>query len=112
MAAATVGFVAGCRACGGRLTVTMSRVIWGFNSRPNAFLDSPAGVPGEKRYPLRAEVCESCKLVQVDYDVAPEGILGNYVYFSSYSDDWLNHAKQYCESGAKTIRAALRKPGS
>jgi hypothetical protein len=41
-------------------------------------------------------VCESCKLVQVDYDVAPEELFGNYVYFSSYSDDWLAHAKAYC----------------
>ena len=51
----------------------------------------------EKRYPLRAKVCESCKLVQVDYDVAPQELFGNYVYFSSYSDEWLAHAKAYCE---------------
>ena len=51
----------------------------------------------EKRYPLRAKVCESCKLVQVDYDVAPQELFGNYVYFSSYSDDWLAHAKEYCD---------------
>lgn len=90
-----VGLVAGCRACGGRLTVTMADL--GMQPASNAFLDSPAAIPGEKRYPLRAKVCESCKLVQVDYDVAPEELFGNYVYFSSYSDDWLNHAKQYCE---------------
>jgi hypothetical protein len=47
----------------------------------------------EKRYPLRAKVCEACKLVQVDYDVAPEELFGNYVYFSSYSDEWLAHAQ-------------------
>ena len=35
--------------------------------------------------------------MQVDYDVAPEELFGNYVYFSSYSDDWLAHAKAYCE---------------
>ncbi len=51
----------------------------------------------EKRYPLRAKVCEACKLVQVDYDVAPEELFGNYVYFSSYSDEWLAHAKAYCD---------------
>ena len=54
-------------------------------------------VKREKRYPLRAKVCELCKLVQVDYDVAPEELFGNYVYFSSYSDEWLAHAKSYCE---------------
>jgi SAM-dependent methyltransferase len=60
-------------------------------------LDSAAAFPQEKRYPLRAKVCEICKLVQLDYDVAPQELFGNYVYFSSYSDDWLAHAKAYCE---------------
>ncbi len=35
--------------------------------------------------------------MQVDYDVAPQELFGNYVYFSSYSDDWLTHAKAYCD---------------
>jgi SAM-dependent methyltransferase len=35
-------------------------------------------------------------LVQLDYDVAREELFGNYVYFSSYSDDWLAHARAYC----------------
>ena len=51
-----------------------------------------AAAEDEKRYPLRAKVCERCKLVQLDYDVAPEELFRNYVYFSSYSDEWLAHA--------------------
>jgi SAM-dependent methyltransferase len=90
-----VGLVTGCRSCGGPLTVTMADL--GLQPASNAFLDSAAAIPREKRYPLRAKVCETCKLVQVDYDVAPEELFGNYVYFSSYSDDWLAHAKAYCE---------------
>jgi SAM-dependent methyltransferase len=69
----------------------------GMQPPSNAFLASLADARDEKRYPLRAKVCELCKLVQVDYDVAPEELFGNYVYFSSYSDDWLAHAKAYCE---------------
>jgi SAM-dependent methyltransferase len=69
----------------------------GMQPPSNAFLASLAEAGDEKRYPLRAKVCELCKLVQVDYDVAPEELFGNYVYFSSYSDDWLAHAKAYCE---------------
>jgi len=46
-------------------------------------------------------VCGSCKLVQVDYDVDPQELFGNYVYFSSYSDHWLAHAKQYCDMAAR-----------
>ena len=60
-------------------------------------IDSPAAMHREKRYPLRAKVCETCKLVQLDYDVAPQELFGNYVYFSSYSDQWLAHAKAYCD---------------
>jgi SAM-dependent methyltransferase len=92
---AMVGLVTGCRACGGRLTVTMADL--GLQPASNAFIVSLDAAHEEKRYPLRAKVCESCKLVQVDYDVAPQELFGNYVYFSSYSDDWLNHAKEYCE---------------
>ena len=90
-----VGLVTGCRACGGRLTVTMADL--GMQPASNAFLASLESAREEKRYPLRAKVCEVCKLVQLDYDVAPQELFGNYVYFSSYSDHWLAHAKAYCD---------------
>jgi SAM-dependent methyltransferase len=94
-----VGLVSVCRACGGRLTVTMADL--GMQPASNAFLENPVAFQHEKRYPLRAKVCETCKLVQVDYDVAPQELFGNYVYFSSYSDDWLAHAKAYCDMARK-----------
>jgi SAM-dependent methyltransferase len=86
----------------------------GLQPPSNAFLASPAEAAAEKRYPLRAKVCEGCKLVQVDYDVAPEELFGNYVYFSSYSEDWLAHAERYAEMarqrfdlGAKSLVVEL-----
>jgi 2-polyprenyl-3-methyl-5-hydroxy-6-metoxy-1,4-benzoquinol methylase len=94
-----VGQVSGCRSCGGRLAVTMADL--GLQPASNAFLESPADFQQEKRYPLRAKVCEVCKLVQLDYDVAPQELFSNYVYFSSYSDLWLAHAKAYCEMARK-----------
>jgi SAM-dependent methyltransferase len=69
----------------------------GMQPPSNAFLAGAADAVAEKRYPLRARVCENCLLVQVDYDVAPEELFGDYVYFSSYADEWLAHAKAYCE---------------
>ena len=90
-----VGLVTRCRSCGGRLGVTMADL--GLQPPLNAFVTSLAAAHEEQRYPLRAKVCESCKLVQLDYDVAPQELFGNYVYFSSYSDHWLVHARQYCE---------------
>src|SRR5258707_5042013 len=89
------GPVAACRACGGRLTVTMADL--GMQPASNAFLESTSEFSREQRYPLRAKVCERCKLVQLDYDVAREELFGNYVYFSSYSEDWLAHASAYCD---------------
>ena len=89
------GPVTACRSCGGRLTITMADL--GMQPPSNAFLASLADAPAERRYPLRAKVCEVCKLVQVDYDVAPEELFGNYVYFSSYSEEWLEHAERYAD---------------
>jgi len=89
------GLVTHCRACGGRLAVTMADL--GMQPPSNAFLDPAAASREEKRYPLRARVCGECMLVQVDYDVAREELFGDYVYFSSYSDDWLAHARRYCD---------------
>jgi SAM-dependent methyltransferase len=94
-----MSLITACRACGGALAVTMADL--GMQPPSNAFLASAADIPNEKRYPLRARVCGTCKLVQVDYDVAPEELFGNYVYFSSYSDDWLAHAKAYCEMATR-----------
>jgi SAM-dependent methyltransferase len=89
-----MGAVTGCRACGGRLTVTMADL--GLQPASNAFIASLDSARDEKRYPLRAKVCEVCKLVQLDYDVPPQELFADYVYFSSYSDEWLKHAKEYC----------------
>ena len=89
----------GCRACGGELAVTFADL--GLQPPSNAFLPASADLQQEKRYPLRAKVCGSCKLVQVDYDVPPRELFSNYVYFSSYSDEWLAHALRFCEMARK-----------
>src|ERR1700743_1986649 len=95
------GPIDACRACGGRFAVTMAHL--GLQPASNAFLSSNEAIAQEKRYPLRAKVCGQCKLVQVDYDVAPEELFSNYVYFSSYSDDWLAHAKAYCDMARRRL---------
>jgi SAM-dependent methyltransferase len=51
----------------------------------------------EPFYPLHAQVCERCFLVQVQEYVRPEAIFTEYAYFSSYSDSWLAHARSYVE---------------
>ncbi|OZH52361.1 SAM-dependent methyltransferase [Hydrocoleum sp. CS-953] len=49
----------------------------------------------EAFYPLHAYVCEECFLVQLQEYITPENIFSDYAYFSSYSDSWLQHAKNY-----------------
>jgi len=58
----------------------------------------------ETYYPLHALVCERCLLVQVEEHVSGDEIFGGeYAYFSSYSDSWLVHAKQYAEMITKRL---------
>ena len=52
----------------------------------------------EPFYPLHVRVCEQCLLVQLEELVAPEEIFTEYAYFSSYSDSWVAHARDYVES--------------
>jgi len=50
-------------------------------------------------YPLHAYVCDQCFLVQLEEFESPDHIFGDgdYAYFSSYSDSWLQHAKAYTD---------------
>jgi SAM-dependent methyltransferase len=52
----------------------------------------------EPFYPLHAYVCESCFLVQLQEFVSPEGIFGEYAYFSSYASSWVEHSRRYAEA--------------
>ena len=49
----------------------------------------------EPFYPLKVFVCDSCLLVQLDQYVSASDIFTEYAYFSSYSDSWVQHAKNY-----------------
>jgi SAM-dependent methyltransferase len=53
----------------------------------------------EPFYPLHAYVCHQCFLVQLDEFVSPAVIFadGAYAYFSSYSDSWLQHVRDYAD---------------
>jgi hypothetical protein len=52
----------------------------------------------ETFYPLKVYTCHQCFLVQVDEYKKSDAIFdSNYVYFSSYSNSWLKHAKAYTD---------------
>lgn len=58
----------------------------------------------EDFFPLHAFVCSKCFLVQLDEYVAADEIFSEYAYFSSYSDSWVRHAKNYVEMAANRFR--------
>lgn len=57
----------------------------------------------EPFYPLHAYVCTNCWLVQLDEYVTPDEIFSDYDYFSSYSDSWVRHAKNYSDMIAERL---------
>ncbi|MCW5731214.1 MAG: class I SAM-dependent methyltransferase [Alphaproteobacteria bacterium] len=87
---------AACRSCGGELNLVMAdlgRLPLANGLVAPARLATPA-----PRHPLRAMVCEGCWLVQLDRDLPAETMFADYLYFSSYSESWLAHAKRHAET--------------
>jgi len=61
----------------------------------------------EPFYPLHVYVCENCLLVQLQEYVRPEDIFTEYAYFSSYSDTWLRHSKDYADMVVERFNLGL-----
>ena len=84
-----------CRFCDTQLTHSFCDL--GMSPMSNSFVTSERLNAMEPFYPLHAFVCENCFLVQLDEFESPEKIFSDYVYFSSYSESWLEHCKAYTE---------------
>jgi SAM-dependent methyltransferase len=84
-----------CRFCGAPLRHTF--VDLGMSPICNNILKPEQLNHMEPFYPLHVFVCEQCFLVQLLEYVSPQEIFSDYTYFSSFSDFWLRHARQYCE---------------
>ncbi len=64
----------------------------------NAYLSNDNLNQMEPYYPLNVYFCEKCFLVQIEEFVTAENIFSSdYAYFSSYSNSWLQHCKNYTE---------------
>jgi SAM-dependent methyltransferase len=90
---------AGCRFCGSKLEHIF--VDLGVSPLVQSFLSSEQLNQMEPFYPLQVFVCGKCFLVQLHEFVAPENIFSDYLYFASYSDSWLAHAKRYTDEMVK-----------
>ena len=85
-----------CRHCRRRLIHPFLDL--GFSPPSNAYLQEADLNKPELYFPLRVKVCDNCWLVQTeDYTEADELFSADYAYFSSTSQGWLEHARQYCE---------------
>lgn len=84
-----------CRHCGSFLAHSV--VDLGAQPPCEAIVPESHFYAPEPIYPLHTKVCEHCLLVQLDADVAPDSIYTEYAYFSSFSDSWLHHCREYVD---------------
>ncbi len=90
-----------CRFCGTGLKHTF--VDLGMSPLAESFLTPNQLNQMEPFYPLHVYVCDHCFLVQLEEFESPDHIFSDYVYFSSYSESWLLHAKTYVEMITKRL---------
>jgi SAM-dependent methyltransferase len=88
-----------CRSCG----ATNAAPILDLGVQPLANnLLTPADLAKpEPKFPLRLAVCKSCWLLQITDLVPPVELFSEYLYFSSFSDLMLRHAREACEGYLK-----------
>lgn len=85
-----------CRHCSSEVSLNFADL--GSAPPSNAYLSASSLQAPEQTFPLVVMVCENCWLVQTqDFSAADELFSEDYAYFSSFSDSWLAHSKQYVE---------------
>jgi SAM-dependent methyltransferase len=84
-----------CRSCGS----IQCRLVLDLGQQPlaNRLLRPDELSTFEPRFPLRLQICTACWLLQIADDVPPADLFSEYLYFSSFSDTMLNHARQAAE---------------
>ncbi len=82
-----------CRLCDATVDVTFADL--GVQPLANSYIDPARIDEVEPTFPLHARVCRQCLLVQLPVFQAPGEIFGDYAYFSSYSESWLEHSRRY-----------------
>ncbi|MGQ0569470.1 MAG: methyltransferase domain-containing protein [Armatimonadota bacterium] len=83
--------ISACRSCGN----AGLQMVFSLGAMPlaNALLSPEELHQPEPRYPLDLVFCGHCTLVQITETVPPEQLFGHYLYFSSYSDTMVQHAR-------------------
>ncbi len=84
-----------CRSCGSESLAPVLNL--GQTPLANRLLSFEQLALPEPVYPLELVFCTDCSLVQITETVAPEILFRDYLYFSSFSEDLLRHARELAE---------------
>jgi SAM-dependent methyltransferase len=91
-----------CRHC----QAPLSEIFIDLGSAPasNAFLRPEQLDQPEMHFPLKVFTCGECRLVQMDEVQRHDALFSDdYVYFSSYSSSWVEHARQFVSLAAERL---------
>ena len=81
-----------CRSCGNRLSANVLDL--GLQPLANNLLKPDDIEKPEPKFPLQVAVCPACWLLQITELVPPVELFSDYLYFSSFSDALLCHARE------------------
>lgn len=84
-----------CRGCGNDAV----KVVLDLGMLPlaNALLTADDLDRPEPRYPLALAFCQRCYLAQITHTIEPDVLFREYAYFSSVSDEMVQHARRIAE---------------
>jgi SAM-dependent methyltransferase len=91
-----------CRLCAAPLSVLA--VDLGMAPMAAVFPTKDGSARMQPFYPLRGFVCERCLLMQVEQFAPEEETFSpDYVWFSSFSDAWLKHARAFAQEMSRAL---------
>jgi hypothetical protein len=70
------------------------------------FLTAEQLAEPELTYPLCLRVCTACWLAQIPPLITPQDTFTEYAYFSSYSDSWVRHARDFVDAAIDRVGLA------
>ncbi|MGH8825102.1 MAG: class I SAM-dependent methyltransferase [Jiangellaceae bacterium] len=92
-----------CRSCAG--TRLLPFLDLGTTPLADALVRPEAVDQPEDRFPLAVAFCPDCTLVQILHEMPPQKLfVDNYLYFSSWSEQLLGHARAHAEQLAAARR--------
>ena len=61
----------------------------------------------ETMLPLHLRLCDDCLLLQIPALIKPEDIFTEYAQFSSFSETWVQHAKDFVDQAIERLELGV-----